>query len=171
MIRTEHDCLIPFEPVSYNESILSTLQSTADLTICDDLIRIDWLNSFPKGWIDVVMINGRYLPEYGEEPVGDPHEIGNFANWLPIYKDKEGDSILMNLNQRSDLYRRVLIAFSDNHGRMSYTLWAGDLQSLLQALAKYPYPKDDDNKFGWEVWEARPIVMLLKKMNIPIYYG
>jgi hypothetical protein len=106
-------------------------------------------------------------------------DFGSMLDWISILGDEDGNMIIMNANPNSEYHQKFALVACDYHGRMGYyVLWEnisiGDLIDKINNEINNEINngtiKDNDSDGDFD-GHREPIKMLMKKRNMPRYYG
>lgn len=81
----------------------------------------------------------------GEDNLG----IGNYFNWIPVYRDKEFNGLLYNCNPLSDNYTKYAVWICDEHNKIGINILEEDINQIKEELENYyikwisEYSEDD----------------------------
>ena len=104
-------------------------------------------------------------------------QFGSILDWVPLYKDKEYNMILLNCNKKSNLVGRLALVSTDDHGRNGYyTLpvnWT--LSKTLETIKNYHeneiVDEDGCKLEGWDAFYNIPIKRLMSDLKMEVHYG
>ena len=117
--------------------------------------------------------------------------FGSMLYWFPIITDKSSCSVFINLNPDDINYKKICLQSCDDHGRNGYFIIKDetyDLQRILYRLKEIcdkgtceleNFQKDENGEYKYvtitsELYSyhhTSPIHILMKELNIPVYYG
>lgn len=98
------------------------------------------------------------------------NHFGSILNWVPLYGDKDDNLILMNLNEKSKYFKRIVLRSCDNHGRYGYFTIKLSLIETIKKIQDF-VESTDLTLENWDAFYNSSIKKLMVEQNCPIHYG